>query len=57
MFEEVGGEEFFTELCVRFYKGVAADPLLRPLYPDDLEPAEAHIQCRCTEIYLQEGEN
>jgi hemoglobin len=43
VFEAVGGEEFFTELCVRFYARVAADPLLRPLYPDDLTDSVRHM--------------
>lgn len=34
--EAVGGDDFFVELVDRFYDGVAADPVLRPLYPDDL---------------------
>ena len=32
----VGGDEFFVTLVDRFYAGVAEDPVLRPLYPDDL---------------------
>lgn len=43
VFDDVGGEEFFTELCVRFYDRVAADPLLRPLYPDDLTDSIRHM--------------
>jgi hemoglobin len=39
----VGGEEFFVELVDRFYAAVATDPLLRPLYPDDLTPAKQHL--------------
>jgi hemoglobin len=39
----VGGEAFFVELVDRFYRGVAADPLLRPLYPDDLTAAKHHL--------------
>jgi len=39
-FERAGGEQTFRLLVQRFYEGVAADPLLRPLYPEeDLEPA------------------
>jgi hemoglobin len=39
-FERAGGEQTFRLLVQRFYDGVAADPLLRPLYPEaDLEPA------------------
>ena len=36
MFEAVGGLPFFDALVERFYAAVADDPLLRPLYPDDL---------------------
>ena len=38
-----GGEAFFTALIERFYEGVATDPLLRPLYPDDLTESQAHL--------------
>ncbi len=31
----VGGAEVFRQLVHRFYAGVAKDPLLRPLYPDE----------------------
>ena len=31
------GCDWFDELAKRFYDGVAADPVLRPLYPDDLD--------------------
>ncbi|WP_308072756.1 globin [Streptomyces bambusae] len=40
-YEQVGGEETFRRLVRRFYQGVAGDPLLRPMYPEeDLGPAE-----------------
>ncbi|MFF3015260.1 globin [Streptomyces sp. NPDC057939] len=40
-YELVGGEDFFRRLVHRFYQGVAGDPLLRPMYPEeDLGPAE-----------------
>lgn len=43
-YEQVGGEETFRRLVHRFYQGVAADPLLRPMYPgDDLGPAEERL--------------
>jgi hemoglobin len=35
VYEAAGGEETFTRLVERFYAGVAEDPLLRPLYPQD----------------------
>ena len=43
MFERVGGTPWFEALTTRFYDGVATDPVLRPLYPDDLEPGRAHL--------------
>lgn len=40
-YDRVGGQPFFEALTRRFYEGVAADPLLRPLYPDGDEALEA----------------
>ncbi len=37
LYERVGGTPFFVALVDRFYRGVEDDPVLRPLYPDDLE--------------------
>jgi hemoglobin len=43
-YDAVGGEETFTRLVAAFYEGVADDPLLRPLYPDeDLGPAQERL--------------
>ncbi|CAN5420223.1 hypothetical protein BH10ACT1_BH10ACT1_10570 [soil metagenome] len=36
VFEAVGGRAFFDRVVQRFYAGVEADPVIRPLYPDDL---------------------
>lgn len=45
LYEAVGGEETFTRLVRRFYEEVAADPVLRPVYPaQDLGPAEEHLR-------------
>ena len=41
MFDRVGGQPFFSALVDRFYAGVATDPVLRPLYPDDLVATDA----------------
>ncbi len=35
LYERVGGAETFRLLVDRFYAGVAQDPVLRPLYPDE----------------------
>lgn len=43
VYEVVGGTAFFVALVERFYASVAADALLRPLYPDDLRDAKAHL--------------
>jgi hemoglobin len=41
----VGGEETFRRLVEHFYAGVAADPVLRPLYPEeDLGPAAERLR-------------
>jgi len=39
-YDAIGGEPVFRRLVEVFYAGVAEDPLLRPLYPEqDLAPA------------------
>jgi hemoglobin len=44
-YEAVGGEETFRRLVHSFYQGVAADPVLRPVYPaKNLGPAEEHLR-------------
>jgi hemoglobin len=45
VYELVGGEHTFRTLVDRFYEGVAVDPLLRPLYPEeDLGPAAERLR-------------
>lgn len=44
-YEEFGGEQFFVDLVADFYQGVAEDPLLRPMYPEqDLGPAADRLR-------------
>lgn len=44
-YEQVGGHDTFVRLVDTFYEGVAADPLLRPMYPDeDLGPAKDRLR-------------
>ena len=43
VFDAAGGMPFFEQLVGRFYDGVANDPVLRPLYPDDLAPSTRHL--------------
>ena len=44
-YEAVGGHDTFVALIKRFYEGVADDPPLRALYPEeDLGPAEERFR-------------
>ena len=44
-YDAVGGHETFVALVRRFYSGVASDPPLRALYPEeDLGPAEERFR-------------
>lgn len=44
-FDEVGGHDTFVRLVGHFYAGVADDPILHPLYPEeDLGPAEERLR-------------
>jgi hemoglobin len=44
-YDQVGGHETFVKLAHEFYDGVAGDPELRKLYPeDDLGPAEMRFR-------------
>ncbi|WP_288799511.1 globin [uncultured Arsenicicoccus sp.] len=44
-YDEVGGAPTFKRLVREFYRGVAGDPELRALYPeDDLGPAEVRLR-------------
>lgn len=43
-YDAIGGHDTFAKLVHRFYQGVAEDPLLRPMYPEeDLGPAEQRL--------------
>lgn len=44
LYDRVGGERFFGDLVEGFYKGVADDPVLRPLYPEDLAAPKDHLR-------------
>lgn len=49
VYEAVGGASFFDDLVTRFYGRIATDPLLRPLYPEDLTDPIRH-----TSLFLQQ---
>lgn len=43
-YDEVGGHETFVKLVDSFYRGVATDPVLKPMYPEqDLGPAAERL--------------
>jgi hemoglobin len=42
VYEIVGGDETFRRLVDAFYARVEQDPILRPLFPDDLTPGKEH---------------
>lgn len=43
LYERVGGRDFFVDLVRRFYLGVEGDEVLRPMYEEDLLPAQARL--------------
>jgi hemoglobin len=43
VFELAGGEETFFALVDRFYAGVQDDPILRPMYPEELSNAKRKL--------------
>lgn len=42
-YDRVGGEGWFVSLVERFYELVEADPVLRPLYPENLADSRTHL--------------
>lgn len=43
-YADIGGHDTFVRLVDAFYEGVAADPVLRPMYPEeDLGPARRRL--------------
>ena len=44
LYERVGGMPFFEALVAAFYRGIAKDPILRPMYEDeDLGPSTERL--------------
>lgn len=43
VFDRVGGMPAFEQLVESFYRRVAEDELLRPMYPEDLGPGKRHL--------------
>ena len=49
IFQAAGGAETFDQIVERFYAGVAHDPVLRPMYPEDLAESRRHLS-----LFLQQ---
>jgi hemoglobin len=43
IYESVGGMETFTRIVDSFYRGVEADPMLRPMYPENLDKSRERL--------------
>ena len=43
VYDFVGGEATFRRLVDAFYRGIEQEPLLRPMYPEDLTAARDHM--------------
>src|SRR5438094_6569861 len=43
LYTQIGGLETFHRLVDAFYQGVETDPILRPMYPDDLTESREHL--------------
>ena len=43
LYDRVGGEAYFIELVESFYNRVERDPVLRAVYPPNLEPGKANL--------------
>ncbi len=40
LYEAIGGEETIRKLVANFYPRIAKDPLMSPIFPEDLTPVE-----------------
>jgi hemoglobin len=43
LFDAVGGATTFERIVEHFYEGVAVDPVLRRMYPEDLTESKRHL--------------
>jgi len=51
VYEAAGGDTAFALLVDAFYSGVETDPLLRPMYPDELTHAKEHLFLFLTQFF------
>lgn len=51
-YEAIGGHDTIKQIVTTFYEGVAADPLLKPMYPEeDLGPAAERFTLFLTQYW------
>src|SRR5205809_6378557 len=51
IYEAAGGDETFRRLVDTFYAGVETEPVLRPLYPEDLAESREHLFLFLTQYF------
>ena len=51
VYEAAGGDGPIALLVEHFYRGVEGDPVLRPMYPDDLTEAREHLFLFLTQLF------
>ncbi|HTE17696.1 MAG TPA: globin [Armatimonadota bacterium] len=51
VYEAAGGDGPIALLVEHFYRGVEGDPVLRPMYPDDLAEAREHLFLFLTQLF------
>ena len=51
IYDHAGGDAPFRRLVDAFYVGVAGEPLLRPMYPEDLTASKEHLFLFLTQYF------
>lgn len=51
IYELAGGDAPFRRLIEAFYAGIEREPLLRPMYPDDLASSKEHLFLFVTQFF------
>ena len=51
IYEHVGGDPAFRRLVDAFYAGIAHEPLLRPMYPQELAASREHLFLFLTQYF------
>lgn len=51
VYEFAGGDEPFRRMINAFYEGIATDPIVRPMYPEDLTESIEHMFLFVTQYF------